>query len=119
MPRRKYPSTRLAAELNIAGLHAFMTLWYRLPMFASSFAWSGKSQPEFSRMISEKAGAAMEGAWDAQVEALRIAGEAATGQLAFADLAGLPAHVAAAGLRPAFRRVRANSKRLHRRGTRD
>src|SRR5262245_59514465 len=114
MPRRPRPSTRLAAEFNIAGLHAFMTLWYRLPMFASSFAWSGKSQPEFARMISEKAAAAFEGAWDAQIEALRIAEQAATGRLAFADLSGLPAHLATAGLRPAFRRVRANSKRLRR-----
>jgi hypothetical protein len=110
MPRRKRSTTRLAAEFNLAGVHAFMTLWYRLPMFA----WPGESQPEFSRMVSEKTAAAVEGLWDAQIEALRIAGEAATGRLAFADLAGLPAHVASAGLRPAFRRVRANSTRLRR-----
>ena len=110
MPTRHRRSTRLAAEVNLAGVHAFMTLWYRLPMFA----WPGHSQPEFSRMVSEKAAAAFEGRWDAQVEAIRIAGEAATGRLAFADLAGLPAHVAAASLRPAFRRVRANSRRLRR-----
>ena len=60
----------------------------------------------------------IEGAWDAQVEALRIAGQAATGRLQLDDLAGAPADIAAAGLRPAFRRVKANSKRLHRRGTR-
>ena len=110
MPRRSRPSTRLAAEFNLAGVHTFMTLWYRLPMLA----WPGKSHPEFNRMVSEKAAAAVEGLWDAQVEALRIAGDAATGRLAFADLASLPAHVATAGLRPAFRCVRANSKRLRR-----
>jgi hypothetical protein len=115
---RKRKSTKLAAEFGLAGMHTFMTLWYRLPMFAASYGSTGTSQPEFSRMVSEKAAAIVEGAWDAQMEALRIAGQAVTGRLELSDLAGAPADIAAAGLRPAFRRVKANSRRLHRRGTR-
>ena len=114
MSRSRNRKTSLfATEIGLAGMHTFMTLWYRLPMFAAGMAPS-----ELGRMMSEKAAAAFEGAWDAQVEALRIAGQAATGRLQFDDLAGAPADIAAAGLRPAFRRVKANSKRLHRRSSR-
>ena len=67
-------------------------------------------------MINEKAAALIEGAIDAQVEAMRIAATAATGRMLPADLAAAPLMIAAAGLRPAFRRVRANSRRLRRRG---
>ncbi len=110
---RKRNASLLATEVGLAGMHTFMTLWYRLPMFAA-----GTAPSEFGRMMSEKAAATFEGAWDAQVEALRIAGEAATGRLQLADLADAPADIVAAGLRPAFRRVKANSRRLHRRGSR-
>jgi len=106
---RRRKTSLFATEVGLAGMHTFMTLWYRLPMFAS-----GAAPPELGRMVSEKAAAAFEGALDAQAEMLRIAGQAATGKLQFADLAGAPADIAAAGLRPAFRRVKANSKRLHR-----
>ena len=54
---RKRRSTQLAAEFGLAGMHTFMTLWYRLPMFAASYGSTGKSKPEFGRMISEKAAA--------------------------------------------------------------
>lgn len=111
MPRsRSRRASLFATEVGLAGMHTYMTLWYRLPMFAS-----GTVPAEFGRMVSEKAAAAFEGAWDAQVEALRIAGRAATGRLQLEDLAEAPADIAAAGLRPAFRRVKANSRRLHRR----
>ena len=92
-------------------MHAFVTLWYRIPMLATA----GKPD-SMGRMVGEKTAAWIEGAWDAQVEALRIAGKAATGQLQPAEFAGAPAQIAAAGLRPAFRRVKANSRRLRRRG---
>src|SRR5687767_9461933 len=109
MPRqRKRTSTQLGAEFGLIGMHTFMTLWYRLPMFAASYASQRKSQPEFNRMVSEKAAAMFDGVWDAHIEAMRIAGQAATGRLTPSDLAGAPAHIAAAGLRPAFRRVKAN-----------
>lgn len=113
MPRRrKHNSTQFAAELGLAGMHTFMTLWYRLPILAAP----GKPGAEVGRMVGEKAAALIEGVWDAQLEALHIAGKAATGQLHPTELAVLPAQIAAAGLRPAFRRVKANSRRLHRRG---
>jgi hypothetical protein len=114
MSRSRDRKTSLfATEVGLAGIHTFMTLWYRLPMFAA-----GTVPSELGRMVSEKAAAAFEGAWDAQIEALRIAGAAATGRLQLSDLAAAPADIAAAGLRPAFRRVKANSKRLHRRSSR-
>ena len=112
--KRKRTPVQLATEFGMAGLHTGVTLWYRLPMFAAGLASSGKNQPEMGRMVSEKTAALIEGAFDAQIEAIRIAGDAATGRLQFADLAGAPASIAAAGLRPAFRRVKANSRRLHR-----
>ena len=117
--QRKRTSIQLAAEFGLAGLHTGVTLWYRLPMFAACLASSGKTQPEMGRMISEKAAAMIEGAFDAQIETMRIAGAAATGRLPFADLAGAAANIAAAGLRPAFRRVKANSRRLQRQSVRD
>lgn len=112
--RRKHNSARFAAELGLAGMHTFMTLCYRLPILATH----GKPGAEIGRMVSEKAAAMIEGMWDAQVEALHIAGKAATGQLHPTELAVLPAQIAAAGLRPALRRVKANSQRLHRRSRR-
>lgn len=114
MRRKRGTAGFFAAELGLAGMHTFVTLCYRLPMFATA----GKPDAEMGRMVAEKAAAAFEGAWDAQVEALRIAGAAATGQLHIAELANAPAQIAAAGLRPAFRRVKANSQRLRRRGPR-
>jgi hypothetical protein len=116
MKRRKDNSARLAAEMTLAGMHTFMTLWHRLPSIAASCATGGRTaHPEYGRMIGEKTAAMLEGTLDAQAEAMRIAAEAATGRMAFADMAGAPARIAAAGLRPAFRRVKANSQRLGRR----
>jgi len=112
MPRRKSNSSRLAAEFGLAGIHTAMTLWYRLPMLAASYGVA--SQPELGRMIGEKTAAAIEGVWDAHVEACRLTGDALTGRLQFNDIAGAAAQIAAAGLRPAFRRVKANSRRLSR-----
>jgi hypothetical protein len=115
MPRRRSSSSRLAAEFGLAGIHTAMTLWYRLPMLTASYGIAGAGEPEFGRMIGEKTAAAIEGVWDAQVEAMRLMGDAMTGRLAFHDVARAPAQIAAAGLRPAFRRVKANSRRLRRR----
>jgi len=117
--RRKRSPIQFAAEFGMASMHTGVTLWYRLPMFAASFASSGKAQPEIGRMVSEKAAAMVEGVFDAQIEAMRIVGKAATGRLQISDLAEAPSNIAAAGFRPAFRRVKANSRRLHRQNTRD
>jgi hypothetical protein len=108
----------LPTGLGLASMHAGITLWYRFPLLAAACAANGKSDPELARMVSEKAAAAVEGALDAQVELMRIAADAATGRLKPADLISAPATITAAGLQPAFRRVRANSRRLHRRHSR-
>jgi hypothetical protein len=65
-------------------------------------------------MVSEKFAAVMEGALDAQLETMKFAAAAVTGRLEFDDIAGAPVTIAAAGLGPAFRTVKANSRRLHR-----
>jgi hypothetical protein len=102
----------------MAGLHTGITLWYRWPMLAAACMKGGScSDPELSRMVSEKTGALMKGAFDAQREALRLMGEAATGRLKADEFAGAATQIAAAGMRPAFRTVRANSRRLSRRKT--
>ena len=106
-------SSDLAFRLGQASLHTSLTLWHRLPMLAVT----GKARdvPELNRMVSEKAAAMVDGAFAAQKEMLRLAGKAMTGALSFQDVADMPASVASAGLRPAFRTVKANSRRLSRR----
>lgn len=66
-------------------------------------------------MMREKASAAIKGAFDAQKEAIRLAGAGMTGRLAFAAMPAAMGALAFAGLRPAFRTVKANSRRLSRR----
>jgi hypothetical protein len=46
---RKRKTSLFAAEVGLAGMHTFMTLWYRLPMFAAGMAPS-----ELGRMVSER-----------------------------------------------------------------
>ena len=85
-------------------MHTFMTLWYRLPMFAAAALERQAAARDSARMVSEKAAAMFEGALDAQIEALRIAGAAATGRLDFSRSGRTRRRdIAAAGLRPAFR----------------
>jgi hypothetical protein len=99
----------------MAGLHAGITLWYRWPMLTAACMKGGAcSDPELSRMLSEKAGAVMKGTFDAQMETLRLMGEAATGRLKADDFARAATQIASAGMQPAFRTVRANSRRLSR-----
>jgi hypothetical protein len=112
---KRHSALGLAAGFGVAGLHTAITLWYRFPMLAAAFASNEKPRPELTRMVSEKAAALVEGAFDAQVEMVRLAGAAAAGRLHPIDLANAPAAIASAAMRPAFRRVRANSRRLHRR----
>ena len=111
---KKRNAADFAADLGMAGFHTGVTLWYRLPMMAAAFASSGKSDNEMTRMVSEKFAAVMEGALDAQLETMKFAAAAVTGRLKLDDIAGAPVTIAAAGLRPAFRAVKANSRRLHR-----
>src|SRR5690348_7834292 len=103
---RKRRGSDFASELGMAGMHTGITLWYRLPMMAAAFATGNHSGTEMTRMVSEKFAALVEGALDAQVETMRLVGAAATGRLQMADMAGAPVTIAAAGLRPAMRRVK-------------
>lgn len=112
MAKKRRSALDIFTSFGLAGFHTGVTLWYRLPMLTA--APSPEQRAEIDRMINEKAAALIEGAFDAQVEAMRLAAAAATGRLLPADFAAAPATIAAAGLRPAFRRVRSNSRRLRR-----
>jgi hypothetical protein len=115
MAKKRRSALDIFTTFGLAGIHTGVTLWYRLSMMAA--APSPEQSAEIERMISEKAAAMFEGGLSAQAEAMRLAGAAVTGRLLPADFATAPVSIAAAGLRPAFRRVRSNSRRLRRRAT--
>jgi hypothetical protein len=104
----------LAADLGIASIHTGFTLWHRLPMLAASCTRQGKVQHaiEMDRMVTEKVTAIIDGVIGIQRELTRLAVAAMTGRLDFEDMPHISASVAAAGLNPAFRTVKANSRRL-------
>ena len=104
----------LAAGLAFAAPHVAITLAYRWPMLLGGPMPSKATRREMGRMVMEKASAAVAGALDGHKVALRLGAEALGGKLRPADLAAAPAAIAAASLKPAFRRVRSNSKRLSR-----
>jgi len=114
MPSRKsVNSFDLAVRLGQASLYTSLTLWYRLPMLAAT--GKARNVPELNRMVSEKTAAMVDGAFAVQREMLQLTGKAITGALSFQDVADMPANIASAGLRPALRTVKANSRRLSRR----
>lgn len=107
----------LAMDGAIAATSMSMTLWHRLPMLGiASFASAAERQAETTRMVDEKSAAFIEGCVAANMEAVRMLSSAAIGQ--FAPLANAPLAIARAGLKPAFRKVNANAKRLNRRAMR-
>ena len=111
MSRRR--SSNLGTDSMLAATSAAMTLWHRLPMFGlASLATATQRQSEATRMLDEKAAAFIEGCVAANMEAVRLFGAAAMGQ--FAPLMNAPMTIASAGLKPAFRTVNANAKRLNR-----
>jgi hypothetical protein len=118
MARRKSTkSFALAANLSQAGLHTGLTLWYRLPILAALYGGRTKASelPELNRMVAEKATAMLKGAFAAQIELVRLSGAVMSGRLKAGDIPHIPAAIAGAGLRSAFRTVKANSRRLSRR----
>lgn len=120
MAKRRRNIFDFTAGLGLASLHTGVTLYYRLPILAASFTVHGKERHarELNRMVGEKAGAILEGAIDAQREILRLTVTAMRDPLDFSALAQTPVSIADAALRPAFRRVEANSVRLRKsRGT--
>jgi hypothetical protein len=115
---RKPRGADLGTDCMLAATSAAMTLWHRLPMFGlASMATVAQRQAEAARMVDEKAAAFIEGAVAANMEAVRMFSAAAMGQ--FGPLMNAPITIANAGLRPAFRRVNANAKRLNRRTVRN
>jgi hypothetical protein len=111
---RKHSGLDLGMDSMAAATSAAMTLWHRLPMFGwGSVATAAERQAEATRMVNEKAAAFVAGCIDANLELMRICGAAAMGR--FGPTRDAPVTLARAGLRPAFRKVKANAKRLNRR----
>ena len=105
----------LAIDSSEAAASTAMTLWHRLPMFAS-FASSAEQHAEGTRMLEEKSTAFIDGCIAANLEVFRLFGAAALGQ--FGPLCSAPFTIASAGLTPAFRTVNANARRLNRKAVR-
>ena len=107
----------LAMDSAVAATSTAMTLWHRLPMFGfASMMTTAERQAEGARMVDEKAAAVIEGSLDAGMEMLRAWSAATMGN--FEQIFNAPLAITNAGLRPAFRRVNANAKRLNRRAAR-
>jgi hypothetical protein len=118
MAKRRRNIFDFVAGLGLASFHTGITLSYRLPMLAASITPQGKARHarEFDRMVSEKTGAIVEGAIDAQREISRLTMAAMRSPLDVLAVARTPFSIADAALRPAFRRVQANSVRLRKSG---
>jgi hypothetical protein len=114
MAKRRRNAFDLAAGLGLASLHTGITLYYRLPLLAASLNGHGKGRHarEVNRMVGEKAGAIIDGVFDVQKEILRLAAGAMRRPLDLAVMTQTSASIVDAALRPAFRRVKANSRRL-------
>lgn len=104
----------LATKLSVAGLHTGITLWHRLPMLTAPWVGHGKRQTELNVMVHEEIAALIDGALNAQTEAFRSFMAAATGRLDFVEMPYTPVAIVEASFRPAFRTVKANSRRLSR-----
>jgi hypothetical protein len=114
--KKRHSMFDLAAGMAFAAPHVAVTLACRWPMLLGGRMPSAATRREMARMVLEKAGAA--GAFDGQKAALRLSADALAGKLKPTDMAAAPAEIAMASLKPAFRRVRSNSKRLGRKRTR-
>ena len=107
----------LAMDSAVAATSTAMTLWHRLPMFGfASMMTTAERQAEGARMVDEKAAAIIEGSLDASMEMMRAWSAATMGN--FGALLDAPLAITNAGLKPAFRRVNANAKRLNGRAMR-
>lgn len=110
---RRVNAFDFAASSAVAAASTMTTLWYRLPMLGlASAASAAQRQTECTRMVDEKAAAMIEGSIAASMEMYRAFNGALMGQ--FGALMNAPLAIANASLRPAFRRVNANAKRLSR-----
>lgn len=84
-------------------------------MLAASLSATGKERHarELNRMVAEKASAMVDGVLDANKEFLRIGADTILRPFDFAAMTQNSASIVNAALRPAFRRVKANSRRLN------
>jgi hypothetical protein len=110
----KQTALTLGTKLSLAGLHTGITLWHRLSMLPGPWGAHDKHQTELNLMVHEKFTAAIDGALNARTETFRLLMAAATGKLDFVEMQHAPAAIIEASLRPAFRTVKANSRRLSR-----
>jgi hypothetical protein len=113
MTKRHGKASDLATALGLAGMNAAITLWYRWPMLYSGLEQTGHAQ-ERGRMLHEKTNAMIEGTFAAQGALLDFVGAAMTGRLSMQSMMDAPTSIMTAGLRPAFRTVKANARRLSR-----
>ena len=104
----------LVSESSAAAVSTAMTLWHRLRMFGAT--GTAENRAEMTRMMDEKSVAFVDGCVAANIEMLRVFSAAAIGQ--FEPLFNSPITLANAGLRPAFKTVNANARRLNRKATR-
>lgn len=110
MGRRRFNPWMFAGDLFVANMQIGAVLWHRLS--------SPQSDAEKARMISEKIAAASSGAFAAQKAAMRLSRDVALGKVSPGRAAHVAAELGAAASRPALKTVKANAKRLRKRGRR-
>ena len=116
MAHTKHTPAGFALDWALSGGYAAATLWHRLA-FGGAYSMMSEAdqRTETARMVSEKLAAGVEGGLNASVETMRVMTKAALGKLSPDELFAAPSAIMNAGLQPAMRRVRANSRRLSRR----
>ncbi len=110
MGRRRFNPWLFAGDLFVANMQVGAVLWHRLS--------SPQSDAEKARMVSEKIAAATSGAFEVQKAAMRLSRDVALGNVSPGRAAQAAAELGAAAAKPALRTVKANAKRLRKRGRR-
>ena len=106
-------TTAMGFDWALSNAYAATTIWHRLSWFGAAAAMTqAERQAETTRMASEKIAAAYEGGAKAGLEAMRTMWGLALGAK---PSVATPAAIADAAMRPAFRKARANARRLKRR----
>lgn len=119
MARTRSTFNDLAVACALSGAYTAATLWHRLSLMGAVAAMSDADRHlEATRMLGEKLAAGVEGGLDAGVQTMHIMAGIARGTIGPGDLLNAPSAIMNAGLQPALRRVRANSRRLGRRSRR-
>ena len=118
MPRRKKSFARMSLDSMRASHDAAVTIAARLPMIAKASRSPGAPpSPEMQAMVSEKVAAGVQGAAAASFAWGQFWTRAMLGGIRTPiDAAHGLANVAAAAMAPAHKKVRANARRLSRKG---